>query len=946
MKKMKELGELGFKSKIRELIIAEKNQQGEMIAEALGFSEIRLNGIKIFSDDKKQRVIVCAIGHLYRCLLDRKFKSKTLLHPNTHIEFRLDSSKKKRNDIIAHFKDAKTIIIATDYDQEGQNIGGLIVEQTLQKNINILKRMKFSSLESSEIQKSYKNLIPFDKNLFYSGQTRMKLDSLYGINLSKWFIEKYGEKAKEIIGEIYKKEGICGQILSNGKRKDDVCHKVLFHSGKREIFILEIEKSNDINNFIIDKLKQLNKNAKKKVKLTNKLFKEHFNELRDLIQGKIADASHYFKNGRKEEDFKLDENYNLEDYMNDMGLANIPLPKKIQIGQETKPKYVSKIIWSFEHQEERCELCQLKEEFGWNPQTNKWDDYTCPNHLFYRVSLSVGRVQSPTMNYIVSNYLTNLKSLVNTSQIKKSKSYYLNRFIILKINDDTLRFNMRNPFKIENSYFFPKLQRQGGAYRKINDFGIAIVKSIKNRVEYNDSGIPRLMNVDDCYQYIYDKLGLEPNKTKKVLESLYLKAFISYPRTDSQKLPKSFSEIEKILKTLQKLGYNASLPLKKLQDYDVLELINFLTVINGAKSFNKLIPFAEGGETDEAHPCIHPVKIDKKKFDTIKRNDPLSFLVLDLIIKRFLLTFEKLTITCNQKIEFEVQTDICEWCGFQEELNNKYHCKGDYFKLQGRIYDDFKLNKEDFIQNILPHLELDEESSSPIIKGDYFCPNCEEKYPHTFSLIHNRMYKIKEIGFAKHTYFHSKIQKKITGLKAGDKFLVDFETKIQGEENYSSNLNYYTQPSQMDIINWMSSNNLGTKSTRPEIINTLKNRAYITEKIIPTSLGVELMYVISKYSKTFSNVKLTSKLEEHLKLIQKGEYISKNVIDEVLVNLQQIYDELNDNKDEILNRMTHHVKCEKHGCPMLIKDYQTGKLLECPYKFIDKCKENIHLTSL
>jgi DNA topoisomerase-1 len=80
-------------------------------------------------------------------------------------------------------KNADSVIVATDFDNEGSLIGYNIA-RFIFKNKEI-KRMKFSALTSHDLKESYKNLIDFDYGNAIAGETRHIVDWFYGINLSR-----------------------------------------------------------------------------------------------------------------------------------------------------------------------------------------------------------------------------------------------------------------------------------------------------------------------------------------------------------------------------------------------------------------------------------------------------------------------------------------------------------------------------------------------------------------------------------------------------------------------------------------------------------------------------------------------------------------------------------------------------------------------------------------
>ncbi len=108
----------------------------------------------------------------------------------------------------------------------------------------------------------------------------------------------------------------------------------------------------------------------------------------------------------------------------------------------------------------------------------------------------------------------------------------------------------------------------------------------------------------------YTIFGFSPKKTQQIAQNLYTEGYTSYPRTSSQKLPKSIG-YEKILK---KLSYNASF------EHQVLKL-------------KKPYKPNEGKKTDEAHPAIHPTGVIPKELTTDYRK------MYELITYRFISVF-------------------------------------------------------------------------------------------------------------------------------------------------------------------------------------------------------------------------------------------------------------------------------------------------------------------
>ncbi len=123
----------------------------------------------------------------------------------------------------------------------------------------------------------------------------------------------------------------------------------------------------------------------------------------------------------------------------------------------------------------------------------------------------------------------------------------------------------------------------------------------------------------------YAVFGFSPKKTQQIAQNLYTEGFTSYPRTSSQKLPKSIG-VDKILK---KLSYNASFK------HQVAKL-------------KKPYKPNEGKKTDEAHPAIHPTGVLPKELTTDYRK------LYELITYRFISVFGENGILESMKTNLKI----------------------------------------------------------------------------------------------------------------------------------------------------------------------------------------------------------------------------------------------------------------------------------------------------
>jgi DNA topoisomerase-1 len=178
------------------LIITEKPDAAKRIAEALDRQgkpkKLKENGVPYFVANRdRELVVVPAIGHLYTIVQERgrrnyypvfdfKWAPRHLAERGAkNIRMWVETFSR-----LSH--DADEFVSACDYDIEGSLIGYCILKYACGDKEVSAKRMKFSTLTKSELEKAYEEPLPhLDFALIEAGRTRHEMDWLYGINLSR-----------------------------------------------------------------------------------------------------------------------------------------------------------------------------------------------------------------------------------------------------------------------------------------------------------------------------------------------------------------------------------------------------------------------------------------------------------------------------------------------------------------------------------------------------------------------------------------------------------------------------------------------------------------------------------------------------------------------------------------------------------------------------------------
>lgn len=178
------------------LIVTEKPDAAKRIAHALdiqGKPEKKQESGVPYYVAKRDRllVVVPSIGHLYTISQESGKKNNyPVFNYKWEPRHAVERGSKSLSRWVEAFSklsvNADEFISACDYDIEGSLIGYCILKYACINKENCAKRMKFSTLMKSELEKAYENPQKhLDFAFIESGKTRHEIDWLYGINLSR-----------------------------------------------------------------------------------------------------------------------------------------------------------------------------------------------------------------------------------------------------------------------------------------------------------------------------------------------------------------------------------------------------------------------------------------------------------------------------------------------------------------------------------------------------------------------------------------------------------------------------------------------------------------------------------------------------------------------------------------------------------------------------------------
>jgi DNA topoisomerase-1 len=261
--------------------------------------------------------------------------------------------------------------------------------------------------------------------------------------------------------------------------------------------------------------------------------------------------------------------------------------------------------------------------------------------------VSTGRVQGPTLAFAAE------------------RDHDISRFVPLPYwVIDTLGEHEGREIELEYSVKRLKTKREGDTVVQETAGNDAQVSSVSSRSVKQTPPVP--FNLSGLQTECYRHFGFKPSRTLALAQKLYLDALISYPRTSSQKIPKSI-DVREILKGLEKSKSYASLA---------------KTVLG-----TSLTP-QQGKKSDPAHPAVHPTGNLPDR-----RLTPSEKKVFDIIVKRFFAIFGDAAL--------------------KESLRADLNCEKHLFHVRG-----LRVLKSGWMTLYAPYAVTKEKDLPPLKEGD------------------------------------------------------------------------------------------------------------------------------------------------------------------------------------------------------------------------------------
>lgn len=307
-----------------------------------------------------------------------------------------------------------------------------------------------------------------------------------------------------------------------------------------------------------------------------------------------------------------------------------------------------------------------------------------------KVSISVGRVMTCVLGMVVERE----REIRN---FKKTKYYKI--VGTFGKEDGSFKADWKS---VEGSSTFnsPKLYNETG-FKKENDakefiFSLkdknAIVKEVKKSKQKENA--PLLFNLAEIQNECTKRFKIKPDETLEIIQNLYEKKLVTYPRTDARVLSTAIAKV--ITKNLNGIA-------KGFKDEDVQKYIKKMSEEKYSTNLIKTKYVNDSKITD--HYAIIPTGQGYENYDNLPQ---LQKDVYKVIVKRFLAIFyppaefNKISVTIDVDGEqFTSSGKVCINPGYQEVLKDE--------KKNNKIEDITKQDEENQDLDILNKLKKGQE---------------------------------------------------------------------------------------------------------------------------------------------------------------------------------------------------------------------------------------------
>ncbi len=187
------------------LIVTEKNNSAKKIAEILSGGSAKEDAsfrtpYYVWKDEGGDQMTIGLKGHVLNPAFPEEFNNWQKTDPRSLIDAPLIKEPTDKNVVKALkkvAKDADDLIIATDFDREGELIGLEALQEIVESNPELgtsegvhtdgtaIKRARYSALTKEEISRAFDNLDELSMPLANAGAARQDIDLIWGATLTR-----------------------------------------------------------------------------------------------------------------------------------------------------------------------------------------------------------------------------------------------------------------------------------------------------------------------------------------------------------------------------------------------------------------------------------------------------------------------------------------------------------------------------------------------------------------------------------------------------------------------------------------------------------------------------------------------------------------------------------------------------------------------------------------
>src|ERR671932_63382 len=179
------------------LIISEKANAAKKIPQFLAEGSVKDGKHRsvphhTFAWNGEECVSVGLKGHVLNPEYPEEYSNWQKVEPSNLIDAEIQknvSEKGVAEAVRSLSKRADEVVIATDFDREGELIGVEALSLAFEANPKLMdhvERARFSALTKGEVTRAFENLVDVSKELADAGAARQDIDLIWGATLTRW----------------------------------------------------------------------------------------------------------------------------------------------------------------------------------------------------------------------------------------------------------------------------------------------------------------------------------------------------------------------------------------------------------------------------------------------------------------------------------------------------------------------------------------------------------------------------------------------------------------------------------------------------------------------------------------------------------------------------------------------------------------------------------------